>query len=341
MDPKLLENARIILQASCRAQPGETVLVVADAALLPYGPALAAAAVDLGLVPAIMDIAHFLSSPSYGEGRVLEPLKAAMEAADIVIGNTLDVHDPNRADFSRLVGDPDVHDRCLTAERRWVYLQCNGVEKWNITTEAVFKLRERTRWLMDLLGSATAGHISSPLGTDFTFGLGPGASLAPVLGIVPLYAEVAVVPSLESTSGILVVDGPTQLDVRPSNETDREPLRITVEAGRVIGMSGEPVQVERLGKFIASGDPSADAIDEVGILTTTFKDNDDYYWSDGTHHHDRVHVALGNNVRRDTVIHGRRHMDAEICKPTIHIDGQLIAENGEFLDSAWDLEGAK
>jgi leucyl aminopeptidase (aminopeptidase T) len=304
MDQKLLENARIVLEASCRAKPGETVLLVADERLLPYAPAFATAAVGMGLLPAIFYISHFLSSRAYDEGRVLEPLKAAMEAADIVIGNTLDVHDPKRADFSRLVGDRDAHDRCLTSERRWVYLQCNGVEKWDITTEAVAKLRERTLWLVDLLRSATSGRIVSQLGTDFTFGL--------------------------------VVDGPTQLDVRPAAETGREPLRITVKAGRVADMSGDPVQIGRLEGFIASGDPAADAVDEVGILTTVFEDNDRYYWSDGTHHHDRVHVALGNNVRRDTVIHGPRHMDAEICKPTISIDGLVIVENGQFLDRVWD-----
>jgi leucyl aminopeptidase (aminopeptidase T) len=332
MDDKLPQNARIVLEASCRAKPGETVLMVADEKLLPYAPALASAAVELGLVPAIMDITDFLSSPAYDEGRVLEPLKAAMEESDIVIGNTRDVHDPNRADYARLVGDPDVHDSCLTAERRWVYLQCNGVEDWDITAEEVVKLRERTHWLQGLLRSSKGGRITSSLGTDFAFGLGPGASCVPVLGIVPLYGEVAVVPSLASTSGVFVADGPTQLDVRPAHETDREPLRITVEAGRVAAMGGDPVQIERLERFIASGDPPADAIDEVGILTTNFVENDLYYWSDGTHHHDRVHVALGNNVRRDTVVHGPRHMDFEINKPTISIDGLVIVEDGIFLD---------
>ena len=338
MDSRLLQNAKIVLEASCRAKPGETVLMVADDKLLPYAPALASAAVELGLVPATIDITHFLSSPAYDENRILEPLKAAMEAADIVIGNTRDVHDPDRADFARLVGEPELHDSCLTAERRWVYLQCNGVEKWDITAEEVVKLRVRTHWLQGLLKSSKTGRITSSLGTDFTFGLGPNASCVPVLGIVPLYGEVAVVPSFESTSGLLVVDGPTQLDVRPADEIDREPLRIAVESGRVVDMSGDPVQMERLKRFIVSGNPPADAIDEVGILTTNFEDNDKYYWSDGTHHHDRVHVAFGNNVRRDTLVHGPRHMDCEMTKPTISIDGLVIVENGIFLDEVIKAE---
>jgi hypothetical protein len=85
MEPELVDNAEVVLEASCRAKPGETVLLIADEQLLPYAPAFASAAVELGLAPAIMDIRHFLSSASYESGRILEPLKAAMETADIVI----------------------------------------------------------------------------------------------------------------------------------------------------------------------------------------------------------------------------------------------------------------
>jgi hypothetical protein len=72
----------------------------------------------------------------------------------------------------------------------------------------------------------------------------------------------------------------------------------------------------------------------VGILTTPFAENDRYDWPDGTHHHDCAHVALGNNERRDVVVHGPRHMDGEIRRPTIAIDGLVIVENGVFRDEA-------
>ena len=111
----------------------------------------------------------------------------------------------------------------------------------------------------------------------------------------------------------------------------REPLRITVEEGRMVEMTGPPPQMKRLEAFIASGDPPADAVDEVGILTTTLEENDQYYWSDGTHHHDRVHIALGNNVRRDVVVHGPKHADTEVHKPTIRIDGRVVVEDGIWL----------
>ena len=158
----------------------------------------------------------------------------------------------------------------------------------------------------------------------------------PILGIVPLYGEVAVIPEQGSESGVFVVDGPTQMKVRREDELDREPLRITVEAGRVKEIGGDLEQVQRLKEFIASGDPPAEFIDEVGILTTGIAANDRYWWSDGTHHHDTVHIALGNNQRRNTLVHGPRHMDGEVCKPTISVDGLVIVENGVFRDDLLD-----
>jgi hypothetical protein len=332
---RLVQNARIVLEAACRARSGESVLVIVTSeAMLGRTPALVAAALDLGLAPAVIDIRSFIASPAYHTERILEPLKAAIESADIVVNNIEHVHNAKRPDYSRLLGDPDAHDLSLTAERKRVYLQCGGMEEWNITQDAVLAIAQRTHWLLDLLRSAKQGRMTSPLGTDLTFGLGQTCSCTPILGIVPLYGEVAVAPAPQSTSGVFVVDGPTQLYVRPAKETDRVPLRITVEGGQVVDMQGDPTQLERLKRFIASGDPPAESIDEVGILTTSFEENDTFDWPDGTHHHDRAHVALGNNERRDQVVHGPRHMDGEICRPTISIDGLVIIENGVFLDQA-------
>lgn len=335
---KAQENARIVLEASCRAKPGEQVLIIADTVIGPIAGTIAAAAVDLGLLPMIADITHFLGSPAYEQNRYLRHLQEAMKVADIVIFNTKDVHDPNRSDFSRLMGDADVHDMHLTADRRWVYLQCAGMDQWSISADRVRRKDRITRSLARKLKTATSGRITSPGGTDLTFGLGEPSAAVPVLGIVPLYAEVAVVPNPLGTDGVLVVDGPTQMGVRPKEEQDQEPLRIEIRNGRAVGFSGDQEQLKRLRAFIASGNPPADAVDEVGIVTTPFVENDRFYWSDGTHHHDRAHVALGNNVRRDTIIHGPKHMDGEIEQPTIAIDGTVIIRDGVVVEDVFDFD---
>jgi leucyl aminopeptidase (aminopeptidase T) len=333
----LLENARIVVEVSCRAKPDESVVILTSGKELAgrgwvYARALAAAALALGAVPTIVDISDLVSSRLYQRGGVLKPVESAIEAADIVIL----VSDLR---YSDLLGDPDAHDRALTAEQRRVYLQSNGMEEWQITPGEAAAIRKRTMWLRARLSTSREVHVSSPAGTDFRFGLGEGANWIPILGIVPLYGEVAVIPRQGSSSGVFVVDGPTQMGVRTNDELDREPLRVTIEGGRVKAVSGDTVQVGRLRAFIASGDPAADTIDEIGILTTSIEANDRYWWADGTHHHDCAHIALGNNRRRDVLVHGPRHMDGEVRKPTISVDGLVVVDNGAFLDRVVEGSG--
>lgn len=160
----------------------------------------------------------------------------------------------------------------------------------------------------------------------------------PVLGIVPLYGEVAISPQPGSESGVFVVDGPTQKSVRLKDELDREPLRMTVEAGRVTKMTGDAVQLRRLEEFIASGNPPADRIDEVGVMVTSLAANDVYRMEkrDGSRCRDTVHIAIGNNQHRGEFIHGQKHMDCDNRKPTIKVDGLVIVKDGVFCDSLLD-----
>lgn len=211
-------------------------------------------------------------------------------------------------------------------------LQCGGLDEWDVAPAEIERIRRRTKWLSAFLQGARSGRIVAPAGTDLRFGLGSEAARSEILGIVPFYGEVAVVPALSGTSGVLVIDRCTQEDVRPASEIDREPLRITVEAGRAADMKGDAEQLGRLRRLIARGKPPANAIDEVGILTTHLPENNRYYWSDGTHRYDCVHVALGNNVLRGAAVHGAVHMDGEVSSPTISIDGVTVVRDGVFQD---------
>jgi leucyl aminopeptidase (aminopeptidase T) len=227
-----------------------------------------------------------------------------------------------------------MQDSALSGERRWMILQCGGLDQWEVAATEFEIIQKRTRWLFRLLKNAKTGRITSPGGTDLVFGLGDEAGLTNILGIIPFYGEVAVTPALSNTSGVFVIDRCTQGGVRPADELDREPLRITVQRGRAVDLSGDPVQLGRLKQLIKSGNPPADAIDEVGIVTTHLRENNLYYWSDGTHRYDCVHIALGNNVMRDVVVHGSVHMDGEVSKPTIAIDGLVVIKGGTFQDQA-------
>jgi len=333
MSDRLDLNAEITLSAACRLRAGESLLILTydDERFRRIARALAAAAVRMKAIPAVMDLTEYawICRDASGGPPVLAPAKAAVIAADVTLRM-------GGAGFDALLGDPDAADGELTGHSRRFQLQNRGMEEWEISARQVGDIRRRTEWLVALLGRSRRVHVTSEAGTDFSFELGGGAKWTPVLGIVPLYGEVAIAPKPGTEQGIVVVDGPTQKKARPRTELDREPLRIKVDAGRAVGFAGDPEQVKRLREFIASGNPAADTIDEVGIVTTAIKANDDYNWVDGTHHHDCCHVALGNNSRRDTLIHGPKHMDGEVREPTIRVDGQVVVERGVFKDALMD-----
>jgi hypothetical protein len=142
--------------------------------------ALETAAVELGALPVIMDVTaygRFITGKSPQVELAVKPIKTAIESADIVIR----VAGP---DYAYLLGDPDVqgvHDRTLTAQQRRFYLQSGNMDKWEITPEDVSAIRRRAMWLVGRLRSVKRAVVTSPAGTNLSFGLGQGAKWLPIL----------------------------------------------------------------------------------------------------------------------------------------------------------------
>lgn len=327
---RLAKNARIVVEVSCQVKENETVVILArrksDEHITETGPnieeayALSSAAYDLKANPIIIDITDYSKTSSFAEGKGLEAIGAALRAVDVVIGSF--------KDYKRLgLGEHQSADVYHTGKHRWMSLQ-SYMSKWDINAKEVEEIFHRTEWLSRVLEIAHVIRVTSSAGTDFTFS---PMKYTPVLAIVPNYGEIAITPLHGSESGVIVTDGPTQNGVRRADELDRQPLKIWVEAGEVKDFVGDPVQVERLEKYINSDFPPARSIDEVGIPTTRVKSND-ICWYDGTHSCKSVHIALGNNSLRNELIHGPLHIDCEIIEPTISIDGKIILKDGKFVD---------
>ncbi len=281
-EKRLLKNAGIILKICGRAKAGETVLILTMRDKMLYAEALSKKAVESGMNPLILDITEYHGN-AYKKNILNLPLKKAIEAADVVL-NLQDL-----AGISRMTGDlKNNEDRWHTGIDRKIWINNNAMEKWNITEKKTANIRTRTLKLIKLLKRSKCVRVTSPCGTDFTFYLGKGYNATPVLAICPLYGEVAITPEDGTGHGVFVIDGPTQKGVRPYTELNKKHLKVFVEAGRAVKWEGDPVQVKRLTAFIESGRPRADAIDEIGIPTTDYLDNDRYWWRDKTHHHDRI-----------------------------------------------------
>lgn len=321
---RLIKNAGIILKVCVKAKTAEDILIITRRDKMVYAAALAQAAVRIKANPIIIDITEFHDN-GYMDKAICRPLKKAVESADVVL-NLQDY-----AGYSRMMGDlKNNEDRWHTGVDRKIWVINNGMEKWNISERKVAEITTRTLKLIKLLNISNCVRVTSRYGTDFTFYLGKGYVATPVLAICPLYGEVAITPEGKTEHGLIVIDGPTQRGIRPYFELKKEYLKVVVKDGRAISWKGDPTQVKRLTAFIESGKPRADAIDEIGIPTTDFIDNDKYWWTDKTHHHDRIHIALGNNILRNRNIHGIHHMDGEISCATIRVDGKTIMKDGKF-----------
>ena len=353
---KFIKNATIALRDSCRGKKGETVLVLTDKdpQRVSCAQALEVAALEMGMKPMIMDasaFSNFCHDDSFIhndqkyptdkaelQSRIWKPLKAAAETADIVIcmrspGLTLT--------YANLFGVPHIDDVYRTGDDRRMEYEYTNMENWNITSESVRRLRPRTLWLNERLKTTKVVRITSPAGMDLSVPLHKGVRWYPILGIVPLYAEVAIVPQLgPGMDGVIVVDGSTYRGARPPCETDRQPLRFVMKDGKVTEMSGDPEQVARMKKLDADNSPAGFTLDEVGLVTTDIADNDTHWTSgrfdNGTHSHNCIHIALGKNMSRKGVVHNNLHMDMDILRPTVALDGQVIIKNGIFVDSVWE-----
>ena len=356
LSDKFVYNAKIALKDACLGKPGESVLVLVDkdAQRVTCAQALETAALELGMKPLIMDISAYSglchdpsfvyndqkypTDPKELEARVLKPAKAAAEAADIVIcmrspGLTLT--------YANLFGVPHMDDICLTGKNRRMEYQYVNMENWNLSSELVRAIRPRTEWLDAKLKTTKEVRITSPAGMDLKIPMLKGVRWYPILGIVPLYGEVAIIPALgPGVEGTIVIDGPTYRGARPPWETDREPLRFGMKDGLVTSISGDPEQVARMKKLDADNSPAGFGLDEIGLVTTDCPDNDTYWTSgrfnNGTHAHDTIHIALGKNMSRNGVVHSNLHMDMDIRKPTVMLDGLVIIKDGVFVDGVVD-----
>ncbi len=344
----LQQNADITAEVSCGVTAGDLVLIIAiDRVKAPYGDplgpvaeALAAACRRLRAVPTIMSIQECLDGDSLKQGADLADISAAIAQADVVINtaDSISFHRLSGGDLPASGGDTPGFVKNASGEQRWFVLQGHKMDEWALDRHQVAMTARRARWMSELVGRAGRLRVTSPAGTDISFDISGGALALPYLWLVPLYGETAIVPHAVNGEGVMVVDGSTQMGVRPPSELARTPLTIEIANGRVADCRGDEEQVARLERFIEAGDPRADQVDEIGIVTSTVQENSSCWWEDGTHHVNQIHIALGNNELRRERVHGPSHMDCEIVAPTVTIDDLPVVRAGAFADR---LMGAK
>lgn len=338
---KIRENAKFVLLDIAGAKANDNILVIADSESYTNARALCDVARECGCNAVILDVDMYGGSEGYDNIPIMAPVRQAILHADITFMTTPQM----KTGFSTFLGSQDEGDESLLGKSKRFTFEHSGMEEWNINKEEVLANRKRALGLYALMQKAKDLRITTLRGTDLHYAIDKGLdAMYPVLGIIPFYSEVAVIPALGTVNGVVVADGASErthnqrgFPIRPNmptqNELYKEPFRLVFKDSILTDFSGDPTQVQRLTDLLAEVEPRADLCDEIGLVTTTSIENNMYGWKvDGTHQIHCVHVAIGNNRRRGEIIHSTEHIDFDVHDPIISVDGVIIYKDGVFND---------
>ena len=193
------------------------------------------------------------------------------------------------------------------------------------------EMKELSKKMAKRLSEAKTARIVTPAGSDFTMSLEgrigeddcgiydvPGA-----FGNLPA-GEAYIAPLEGTTEGTLVYDasmgGIGLLE---------EPLRITVEKGEAVSVTGGKEAEQLLAMLEEAGRPGRN-IAELGIgtnkgasITGAVLEDEKVF---GT-----IHIALGDNANFGGKVEASCHLDGLLSEPDLYLDGEKVIEKGKWL----------
>ena len=317
---ELQRCARIAVEGCARVRAGERVVVVTDT----YRDESVARALVAAAIAADAE-GVLVVTPT----RRLTPQEppdsaaAAMRAADVVFMYTTYSLSHSQARVqaqqagARVISMPGVTEDG--------FLRTLAVD-----IEALAALTHR---LADRVAAAAPARVTTRLGTDLRYDL--GHPVTPIDGICEHPGELDFfppgmflsVPREGGVSGTAVVDGSITQIGRLAT-----PVTMTFEDGRLVKIEGggEAARLEQM--LAALDDPGAYAFAAWGIGTNP---GAALVGEDPSFEGERIlgwtHVSTGSNATfPGGTVRAKIHLDGIVGRPTIHLDDELILEDGVF-----------
>ena len=306
-------GARKLVQTCAKVKARERVLVVTDTGRsLRIGQEVYRASLDAGAEAVIM----IMEPGAYPGAEVPQAVAEAMKASDVIFGMTTSSLYHTQARLAacragaRLVAATEITEEVMVS---------GGIEA---DFEAQLPLVEE---LTRKMSQAHDIRLTTPGGTDLKGKTG-GRSALKFTGLAHAKGDAVGVPTIEAAiapfegtcEGVLVVDGSGTYLGMISN-----PVRITVEKGRALTITGgekAAVLTELLEK---QNDPNCWNIGEIGIgLNPCCRVSGNIIEDEGKL--GTCHVALGNNVTLGGANRARVHIDLVMWKPTLYLDGKVV-----------------
>lgn len=338
---RAMKNSEFVLFRLAGAKKGDNIVMLSDSESYQNAHLFCECAKKHGINSCMIDVDVYGGDEGYINLPVMEPVRQAILHADITFMVTPQV----ATGYHMYLGSRSTADSTLTGKGQKYTFEIGGLDKWEINEEEVLLNYTRAKALHSWLKKAGEVHVTTAKGTDLRVKVGSAPDgMYPVLGIIPFYSEVAVVPGYNSVNGVVIADGASEkaydqhgFPIRPNipgyAELYKEPLRMVYKDSYLVDYSGDPLQTARLDRLMEDVNPKPELCDELGIVTTTSRENIIYGWQiDHSHQNNCVHVAIGNNHERGRIIHSTEHIDFDIYDPVIEVDGEVIYRDGRFND---------
>ncbi len=320
---RLARGARTLVETCAGVRPGERLLVVTDVGR----PFSVAEAIALAGERAGAIVTTTIMQPVPTGQEPPDPVRGAMLAADVILApvsgslfHTTAAREAAEAG-ARLLSVTEVTEDLL------IDGACLA------TFEEVAPLAERVRLL---LSAAREARVTAPGGTDLTMSLA-GREGMKVTGMAREPGVRAGWPDIEAFIAPVegTAEGTVVIDASASNiGLVREPIRMEVQAGRVVRITGgsQARDVER--SLRATGHEESLTIAELGIgLNPAGLIRGHIIEDEGVY--GTAHIALGNNLN---FTGGQNwapiHFDYVFREPTVILDGQVVMRDGVLVGEA-------
>jgi len=317
---ELQRCARVALDECVRVRPGEKVLIVTDT-MRDQGvaQALAGAAMASGAEPVLIVMPTRRGTPQEPPASVV----AALQATDVAfLFTTYSLSHSNARVLAQNAGARVISMPGVTEDG---FLRTLSVD--------MTRLVALTNRLADRVARARTARVTTSLGTDMRYAL--GHPVTTMDGLCPHSGELDVFPPglflrgppEGSAVGTAVVDGAiTQIGRLAS------PVTLRFQAGRLVKIEGAG-EAARLEALLASlDDSSAYQFAAWGIGTNP---GAALVGEDPSFEGERIlgwtHVSTGSNATfPGGTVRAKIHLDGIIGRPTIHLDDELIVQDGRF-----------
>jgi len=309
------QGVGVLLDDCLALKPGENVLIVTDRNLAELAGFLSAETETRGTETTVTNMKP-RDAPGVEPPR---PVAHAMKAADAILM-------PTSLTLAPSVARAEAQDAGARI------LSLGGYHKGILESKALradFQaIKPVVEYVARKLTESSTAHVSTPCGTDLRMSLGDRHAhalhnICHTLGTMgsPPDVEAYVAPIEGSAEGVVVLDGAINM---PMYGLLADPVKLKVEKGRVIEVTGGE-EARRFKVLLESyGDPEMYMLAELGIgLNPEAELVGDPLIDEGVY--GTAHIALGLNYTYGGAIKdARTHIDCVFKEPTILLDGEIL-----------------